>query len=103
MSSSVDSELQLEVIKRSICEKFQMTNEAFKKFNSGSTEFVKSYWTTLAEKHKPLFPYLAKLDPNLDSYLQFGADKCGVSDMKLFCDRLGLDREDLKRQLQEYS
>lgn len=86
----------------SILETFKFTRERFEELNEDSTKFVKTYWATMNLKAKELYFHYSHLDPFLDSYLQFGADKCSVRNIQKFCHDLNIDYDDLVGEIEKF-
>jgi hypothetical protein len=91
-----------EEIIASILETFKFSRERFEELNEESTKFVKTYWTTMNAKVKAVYFHYRYLDPYLDSYLQFGADKCSVRDIFKFCNDLNIDYDDLLEEIEKF-
>jgi hypothetical protein len=58
---------------------------------------------------KKSYPYLDVLDLSHDEYIEFGADKCEINNLKEFCNEINVDFEENmvrcseeKKQLQKY-
>ena len=78
---------------------FKIDEEIYLKCKNKSTLFIKSYFNkTMRDDFIPLYTYLDSLNNSEEEYLEFGADKCSVSDFNLFCEKLNIDvNENLKR------
>lgn len=82
-----------------VCELFKMDESKFLERKQKSSNFVKSYFNkTMKPEFLPLYIYLDGLDNTQEEYLEFGADKCSVSNFNNFCEKLNIDvDENLKR------
>jgi hypothetical protein len=75
-----------------VLEIFNINEEEFEKYNSNTDKFIKNYLNDKLDfDAKKFFGYLDKLDPNINQYIQFGADKCSVDDFIKFCEELDVD------------
>jgi hypothetical protein len=73
-----------------LMEDITLRNEFCSKNNVDYADII-----TVLEKNNSSFKDLGGLDPTLDTYYQFGADKAGVTNLKEFLERLNIDYEDL--------
>lgn len=91
-----------EEIIQSILETFKFTRERFEELNDESTKFVRTFWSTMNEKQRELYFHYKLLNPFLDSYLQFGADKCSVRDIHRFCRDLNIEYDDILVEIEKF-
>ena len=64
---------------------FNMTEDDFIKGCELSNKFIKQNF------QNKWFLYLKKIDQTCDEYIDFGADKCLISNLQNFCDEIGID------------
>ena len=84
---------------------YNIDETKYLKIQHDNTSFVKSYFNrTMDRDVRHLFQYLDGLDPNCESYMQFGADKCSVDKFLTFCEEVNIDaNENMLRIIQELS
>jgi len=85
-----------------VIEVFKIDENIYKNYLKKNTDFVKSYFTKIMDhKTRKHFIYLNDLNPSKE-YLQFGGDKCSISNFKKFCQKINVDiNENLINIIQE--
>jgi hypothetical protein len=64
----------------------------FDNINKETTEFIHGYYNFQMNTNiRENYMYLNNLDPELETYCEFGVDSCSVSDFRSFCDELNVD------------